>query len=43
MSEYGPETADDAAAIQAIAEQIRARIQAELETMLTARRSIWFG
>ena len=43
MSEHPPETADDPAEIQAIAEGIRARIQVELDQMLGARRSVWFG
>ncbi len=43
MSEYPPETADDPAEIQAIAEGIRTRIQLELDQMLGARRSVWFG
>ncbi|MDQ2938932.1 MAG: acyltransferase family protein [Actinomycetota bacterium] len=43
MSEYGPEIAEDSGAIQAIAEEIRARIQVQLEEMLRARNSVWFG
>jgi 1-acyl-sn-glycerol-3-phosphate acyltransferase len=43
MSEHDPEVAEDAGAIQAIAEQVRARIQAQLEQMLADRRSVWFG
>jgi 1-acyl-sn-glycerol-3-phosphate acyltransferase len=43
MSEYGPEVAEDSGAIQAIAEEIRARIQVQLEEMLRARNSVWFG
>jgi 1-acyl-sn-glycerol-3-phosphate acyltransferase len=43
MSEHPPEVADDPAEIQAIAESIRARIQLELDQMLGARRSVWFG
>jgi 1-acyl-sn-glycerol-3-phosphate acyltransferase len=43
MSEYPPETAEDPAEIQAIAESIRTRIQLELDQMLGARRSVWFG
>jgi len=43
MSEYGPEIAEDSGAIQAIAEEIRARIQVQLEEMLKARNSVWFG
>jgi 1-acyl-sn-glycerol-3-phosphate acyltransferase len=43
MSEVDPETADDAGAIQAIAEDIRGRIQRELDQMLARRRSVWLG
>ena len=43
MSEHPPELAEDAGEIQTIAEQIRARIQHELEGMLGERRSVWFG
>ena len=43
MTEYPPETADDAGAIQEIAERIRTQIQLQLDDMLSARRSVWFG
>ena len=43
MAEYPPETADDPAEIQGIAERIRTRIQLELDEMVGARRSVWFG
>jgi 1-acyl-sn-glycerol-3-phosphate acyltransferase len=43
MSSYPPETADDAGAIQEIAEQIRTQIQLQLDQMLGERRSVWFG
>ena len=43
MSDYPPETADDPAEIQSIAERIRTRIQLELDDMVGARRSVWFG
>jgi 1-acyl-sn-glycerol-3-phosphate acyltransferase len=43
MSGYAPEVAEDAAAIQAIAEEVRARIQLQLEAMLAKRQSVWFG
>ena len=43
MSDYPPETAEDAAEVQSIAERIRTRIQLELDEMLAARRSVWFG
>jgi 1-acyl-sn-glycerol-3-phosphate acyltransferase len=43
MSDYEPETAEDSGMIQAIAEEVRARIQMQLERMLEARKSVWLG
>jgi 1-acyl-sn-glycerol-3-phosphate acyltransferase len=43
MAGYSPETAEDPAEVQAIAEEIRTRIQLELDDMLSERRSVWFG
>jgi 1-acyl-sn-glycerol-3-phosphate acyltransferase len=43
MADYPPETAEDPAEIQSIAEQVRTRIQLELDEMLNERRSVWFG
>jgi 1-acyl-sn-glycerol-3-phosphate acyltransferase len=43
MSEYDPEVADDSGAIQAIAENVRGRIQRQLDLMLKGRESTWFG
>jgi 1-acyl-sn-glycerol-3-phosphate acyltransferase len=43
MAGYSPETAEDPAEVQAIAEEIRTRIQLELDSMLSERRSVWFG
>jgi 1-acyl-sn-glycerol-3-phosphate acyltransferase len=43
MAEYPAETASDPAAVQAIAERIRRRIQNELEQMLQDRESVWTG
>ena len=43
LSSYGPEDADDVALVQELGEDIRSRIQAELEAMTGARRSVWFG
>jgi 1-acyl-sn-glycerol-3-phosphate acyltransferase len=37
------DTIEDAAAVQGIAEEIRARIQGSLEDMLAERRSVWLG
>jgi 1-acyl-sn-glycerol-3-phosphate acyltransferase len=43
MSRYPVEAADDAAVVQGIAEDIRAKIQLNLDEMLVARRSVWLG
>jgi 1-acyl-sn-glycerol-3-phosphate acyltransferase len=40
---YGPEDADDLALVQRLSEEVRARIQAELDELQAARGSIWFG
>jgi hypothetical protein len=43
LSRYGPEDADDVALVGTLAEEIRGRIQAQLDSMLASRESIWFG
>ena len=43
LSRYGAEDADDVALVTRLAERIRTRIQEELEDMLLARQSVWFG
>ncbi len=43
MSRYGPEDAEDVALVQRLSERIRTRIQEELDDLLLARRSVWFG
>jgi 1-acyl-sn-glycerol-3-phosphate acyltransferase len=43
LGRYGPGDADDVALVQRLAEEIRGRIQAELDDLQAARRSIWFG
>ena len=40
---YGPEDADDLALVQSLAEEVRGRIQSELDRLLSARASVWFG
>jgi 1-acyl-sn-glycerol-3-phosphate acyltransferase len=42
-SGYLPEDAEDVGLVQQLAEEIRGRIQAELDELLLARRSVWFG
>jgi 1-acyl-sn-glycerol-3-phosphate acyltransferase len=43
LSRYGPEDADDVALVQRLAERIRLHIQEELDDLVLARRSVWFG
>jgi 1-acyl-sn-glycerol-3-phosphate acyltransferase len=43
LSGYPPEDADDLALVQALGDQIRTRIQLELDDMRSSRRSVWFG
>ncbi len=43
LSDYGPEAADDLSLVQAVAEDVRARIQAELDSLIATRTSVWFG
>lgn len=43
LSEYPPETARDPATVQLISEEIRARIQGELDVILEDRKSFWTG
>jgi 1-acyl-sn-glycerol-3-phosphate acyltransferase len=43
LSAYGPEDADDVALVGRLSERIRLRIQEEIDDLLLARRSVWFG
>ncbi len=43
LSEYGPEDADDIALVGRLSERIRLRIQEELDDLVLARKSVWFG
>jgi 1-acyl-sn-glycerol-3-phosphate acyltransferase len=43
LSRYGPEDAGDVALVQSLAEDIRGRIQQELDRLLYERKSVWFG
>jgi 1-acyl-sn-glycerol-3-phosphate acyltransferase len=40
---YGPRDADDIELVQSISEEIRTRIQLEVDRLTAERRSIWFG
>jgi 1-acyl-sn-glycerol-3-phosphate acyltransferase len=43
LTRYGPDDAEDVALVQGLTEQIRGRIQEELDNMRVARSSVWFG
>jgi hypothetical protein len=43
MSAYGPEDAEDVGLVGSLAEDIRGRIQRELDSLVQSRESIWFG
>ena len=43
MDGYPADAIDDAALVQNLAEEIRARIQTELDDLLATRRSVWLG
>jgi 1-acyl-sn-glycerol-3-phosphate acyltransferase len=43
MDDYPVEAGDDAVFVQALAEEVRGRIQTELDDMLAERRSVWLG
>jgi 1-acyl-sn-glycerol-3-phosphate acyltransferase len=43
VTRYAPEDAEDIALVQGLAEQIRGRIQEELDDLQVARDSVWFG
>ncbi|MBA3357821.1 MAG: acyltransferase family protein [Thermoleophilaceae bacterium] len=43
LSGYGPDDAEDLSLVQGIAEDVRARIQEEVDSLLETRTSVWFG
>jgi 1-acyl-sn-glycerol-3-phosphate acyltransferase len=43
LSRYGSDDAEDVALVQSLAEDVRARIQAQLDALLASRKSVWFG
>ncbi len=43
LTRYEPDDAEDLALVQGLSEEIRSRIQAELDDLQVARRSVWFG
>jgi 1-acyl-sn-glycerol-3-phosphate acyltransferase len=40
---YGPGDADDLELVQRLAEQVRERIQSEVDQLISERKSVWFG
>ncbi len=43
LSRYGPDDAQDLSLVQALGEEIRVRIQAEVDSLVASRTSVWFG
>jgi 1-acyl-sn-glycerol-3-phosphate acyltransferase len=43
LGRYEPDDAEDVALVQGLAEEIRGRIQTELDDLQAARGSVWFG
>jgi 1-acyl-sn-glycerol-3-phosphate acyltransferase len=43
LDEYGPDDANDLELVQSLGEQIRERIQREVDRITSERESIWFG
>jgi len=43
LSGYGPDDAEDLSLVQGIAEDVRARIQEEVDSLLESRTSVWFS
>jgi 1-acyl-sn-glycerol-3-phosphate acyltransferase len=43
LSDLGPDDADDVSLVQSIAEEVRSRIQAQLNGLLASRESVWLG
>ena len=43
LSGYGPDDAEDVALVQTLAEEVRGRIQRELDSLVASRTSVWFG
>ena len=40
---YGPDDADDLALVGAVSEEVRKRIQIEVDRLVASRTSVWFG
>ena len=43
LDAYGPEDADDLALVSSLSEEVRRRIQREVDRLLASRTSVWFG
>ena len=40
---YGPDDAEDLELVQSLAEEVRERIQTQVDALISARTSVWFG
>jgi hypothetical protein len=40
---YKPDDADDLELVQSLAEEVRERIQSEVDRLISSRTSVWFG
>jgi 1-acyl-sn-glycerol-3-phosphate acyltransferase len=43
FDQYGPADADDLELVQRLAEEVRERIQSEVDLLVSERKSVWFG
>ena len=43
FDQYGPADADDLELVQRLAEEVRERIQSEVDQLISERESVWFG
>jgi 1-acyl-sn-glycerol-3-phosphate acyltransferase len=43
VSQYSPSDADDLELVQRLGEEVRERIQAEIDKLIAERKSVWFG
>jgi 1-acyl-sn-glycerol-3-phosphate acyltransferase len=43
LDRYGPDDADDLELVQSLAEEVRERIQTQVDALISSRTSVWFG
>jgi 1-acyl-sn-glycerol-3-phosphate acyltransferase len=43
LDRYGPDDAEDVELVQSLAEDVRERIQTQVDALISARTSVWFG